>query len=34
MDAGQTISADGHPITLSLPDWAGFGWPEVEPSSA
>ncbi|WP_018698011.1 YgfZ/GcvT domain-containing protein [Amorphus coralli] len=34
MDAGQTISADGHPITLSLPDWAGFGWPEVQPSSA
>lgn len=34
MDAGQPITADGHPITLTLPDWARFGWPESEPSSA
>ncbi|MEW5421520.1 folate-binding protein YgfZ [Amorphus sp. 3PC139-8] len=30
MDAGETITADGHPIRLELPEWAGFGWPESE----
>jgi folate-binding Fe-S cluster repair protein YgfZ len=28
LDAGQPILAAGAPVTLSIPDWARFGWPE------
>ena len=34
MDAGQPIAADGVALTLSIPAWAGFTFPEAPAESA
>jgi folate-binding Fe-S cluster repair protein YgfZ len=34
MDSGQPITAGGVALTLSIPVWAGFGFPEAPGESA
>jgi folate-binding protein YgfZ len=29
LDAGQPITAGGAPVTLAIPEWAEFGWPQT-----
>lgn len=33
LDAGTPIMADGTPVTLTIPGWAEFGWPESAPEA-